>query len=260
MQLTYLLPAPMHATELGVAEMRRRAGLLAEWASAGTTVTVSAVDSGPASVESAFEEYLAIPAMGARLRSAENNGADATVVGCFGDPGLDGLREIATRPVVGPASAGMALAATLGHQFSVVTVTASVRPLLRRLAWETGVLGALGEVRAVELSVLEINNDHEAAHGALRAECARLLDTTDTDTIVLGCMSMGFLGAAERLTEELGAPVVNPVRAALHQAEALHRMGLAHSRRAYHRPPKLADGDSIAVLAHQADGPMEVTA
>ncbi|PXY33224.1 aspartate/glutamate racemase family protein [Prauserella endophytica] len=259
MRLTYLLPAPMHVTALGESEMRRRAGLLGEWSDPGTEVTVAAVDRGPASIESAFEEYLAIPAMGTGLRAAERSGADATILGCFGDPGLDGLREIATKPVVGPAAAAMALAVTLGHRFSVVTVTAGVRPLLRRIAWETGVLPALHEVRSVELSVLAVNTDHDAAYAALRGECEAALADGTADTLVLGCMSMGFLGAAERLTAELGVPVVNPVRAALHHAQALHRMGLCHSRRAYPVPTAIASGAEDAALLHHASGPMEVT-
>lgn len=259
MHLTYLLPAPMHVTPLGETEMRRRATLLGEWAGESTRITVAAVDNGPASVESAYEEYLAIPAMGTALRRAERSGTDAIILGCFGDPGLDGLREIAVKPVVGPAGAAMALACTLGHRFSVVTVADGVRPLLRRLAWETGVLPALCEIRSVELSVLAINTDHDAAYAALRTECERALDATEADTLVLGCMSMGFLGAAERLSTELGVPVVNPIRAAVHHAQALHRMGLAPSRRAYRRPAALADDAGDTSLLHQAAGPLEVT-
>ncbi|MBK1789434.1 aspartate/glutamate racemase family protein [Prauserella cavernicola] len=258
MHLTYLLPAPMHATALGETEMRRRAALLSDWAGSDTRITVTAVDRGPASVESAYEEYLAIPAMGEALRDAERAGTDATVLGCFGDPGLDGLRELAGRPVVGPAGAAMALACTLGHSFSVVTVSSGVRPLLRRLAWETGVLPALCEVRSVELSVLAINQDHDAAYAALRAECEQALSTTDADTLVLGCMSMGFLGAAEQLTAELGVPVLNPIRAAVHHAQTLHRMGLTPSRRAFPAPPALV-ADADAELMHHAQNRLEVT-
>ncbi|GAA1197521.1 allantoin racemase [Prauserella alba] len=260
MQLTYLLPAPMHVTPLGEAEMRRRAGLLKQWAGDDTRITVTAVDRGPASVESAYEEYLAVPAMGTALRRAEQGGADAVVLGCFGDPGLDGLREIADSPVVGPAAAAMSLACTLGHRFSIVTVADGVRPLLRRIAWETGVLDALHEVRSVELSVLAINSDHDAAYEALRAECANALATGEADTLVLGCMSMGFLGAAERLTAELGVPVINPIRAAVHHAQTLHRMGLSHSRHAYPLPPALADDVVDTGLLREAEHSMEVTA
>lgn len=259
MRLTYLLPAPMHATELGEAEMRRRAGLLARWSAPDTRITVSAVARGPASIESAYEDYLAVPALADQACASLAEGADAVVIGCFGDPGLDGLRELARRPVVGPAAAAMSLAASLGHRFSVVTVTEGVRPMLRRLAWETGVADALEVVRAVELPVIELNRDHGRALDTLREECDRVLEQTDTDTLVLGCMSMGFLGAAEELTQRLGVPVINPARAAVHQAEALHRMGLSHSPRAYPTPPKVRNGADRAELFRTTSDPLEVT-
>ena len=55
-------------------------------------------------------------------------------------------------------------------------------------------------------------------------------------------MSMAFLGVAERLSAELGLPVVNPARTALKTAEALVSSGLAHSKRAYPVPPKVVAG------------------
>ena len=50
---------------------------------------------------------------------------------------------------------------------------------------------------------------------------ARRRSRAGSDTLVLGCMSMAFLGVAERLSEELGVPVLNPARTALKTAEGL---------------------------------------
>ncbi|HYX03258.1 MAG TPA: aspartate/glutamate racemase family protein, partial [Reyranella sp.] len=46
---------------------------------------------------------------------------DAVVLACFGDPGLDALREIANVPVVGMADASILQACALGRRFSIVT-------------------------------------------------------------------------------------------------------------------------------------------
>lgn len=259
MRIAYAIPGPMHATALGRAEVARRGELLRGWAAPGTDTGVLVTDEGPASIESMYEEYLSIVPLARRVLEAERDGYDAVIVGCFGDPGLDGLREIATRPVVGPAQASMALAATLGHRFSVVTVADSVVQPLRRLAWETGVTDALASVRAVNLAVLDIGADHGRAAVALRAEAERALAEDGADTLVLGCMSMGFLDVAERLGADLGVPVINPVKAALHLAETLVRMGLAPSRRAYHTPPKVAAGTPVSGLRVTAEPFMEET-
>ena len=53
------------------------------------------------------------------------------------------------------------------------------------------------------------------------------------DALVLGCMTMGFLELSKDVQARLGIPVVNPVLASLHLAQALVASGLSHSRRAY---------------------------
>lgn len=247
-RISYLVPGPMHRTELGSAELKRRQAKLREWAFAGTDVDVLAVDEGPASIESMYEEYLSIPPTARLLRTVEADGVDAAIVGCFGDPGLDGLREISDMLVVGPAGASVALATTLGHRFSFVTVTATIVPPLRRLAWEAGAADALASVRYIDIPVLQLNADHGAAVSAMRAEGRAAIEEDGADVLVLGCMSMGFLDVAEQLTAELGVPVVNPAKAALKLAEATVALGLRHSRRAYLTPPKLAAGYSFDEL------------
>ena len=253
-RIAYLVPGPMHRTALGSAELERRQDKLRSWALPGTEVEVRAVDRGPASIESMYEEYLSIPAMAELLVRTEADGFDAAIVGCFGDPGLDGLREISDMLVVGPASASIALATTLGHRFSFVTVTASIVPALRRLAWEAGAADALASVRYIETSVLDVNKDHGAALGRMLEQGRLAVEQDAADALVLGCMSMGFLDVAEQMTEELGVPVINPSRAGLHTAEMTVAQGLTHSRTAYMRPPKMTAGAKLDELFLSAQG------
>jgi allantoin racemase len=247
-RIAYLVPGPIHRTALGAAEVDRRGQKLASWASPGTAVSVYTVDSGPASIESMYEEYLSIPPTAALLRNVEGAGFDAAIIGCFGDPGLDGLREITDMLVTGPAGASIALATTLGHRFSMVTVTASIVPALRRLAWEAGALDALASIRYIETSVLALNQDGGAALDRMMEQGRLAIEQDGADVLVLGCMSMGFLDVAEEMTERLGVPVINPSKASLKVAEATLALGLTHSRRAYHMPPKLAAGAKLDEL------------
>jgi allantoin racemase len=57
------------------------------------------------SIESHYDEALAVPGLLAAVRDGELAGADGHVIACFGDPGLAAAREIATGPVVGIAEA-----------------------------------------------------------------------------------------------------------------------------------------------------------
>jgi allantoin racemase len=73
------------------------------------------LQSGPASVESYYDEALAVPDIVAQVRRAEREGMDAVIINCMGDPGLDAAREVVSIPVIGPCEASMHLAAMLGQ-------------------------------------------------------------------------------------------------------------------------------------------------
>jgi hypothetical protein len=85
---------------------------------------------GPVSIESDFDDVLASPYIVGRAIEAEQEGCDAVVIDCFGDPALHAAREAVRIPVIGAGEAAMRLAATVGHQFGVVTVAESVRRIL----------------------------------------------------------------------------------------------------------------------------------
>ena len=93
----------------------------------------------------------------AKIVQAEQEGADAVVVDCFGDPGVDAGREATEMLVLGPAQTSMHLAALLGQKFSVVTVLEAVVPMLEDLAMKYGLADKLCSIRTVDIPVLELD-------------------------------------------------------------------------------------------------------
>lgn len=243
MKIIYLIPGPMGRTAAGKAEVQRRGDLLKKYAAPGTETGIEDVPEGPASIESMYEEYLSIPATVRRAISLEEEGWDAIILGCYGDPGLDALRELISIPVVGPGEATALMAASLGHRFSIITITDSVIAFTERLVRNAGVGDKLASVRAIDIPVLELHNDREQTIEATIREGRRAINEDRADTLILGCMSMGFLEVAEAVAPELGVPVLNPGKSSLKFAEALVGAGVTHSRRAYMLPPKLAAGN-----------------
>ena len=248
MKISYLIPGPMGRTDEGKVEMERRRGLLEEYAAPGTEIGVEDVPTGPASIESMYEEYLSIPATVERTLELEQDNWDAIVLGCYGDPGLDAFRELLSIPIVGPGEATALIAASLGHRFSIITVTDSVVAFTERQIWNCGVGEKLASVRAVNIPVLELHENRAKAIAATVEIGQIAIDEERADTLIVGCMSMGFLGIAEAASEKLGVPVLNPSKVALKYAEALVGSGLTHSRKAYMLPPKLASGKAGSAL------------
>lgn len=56
---------------------------------------------------------------------------DAILLGCFGDPGLEALRELTATPVIGFAEASFRLAAARRERFAVVTIGPAWEAMLR---------------------------------------------------------------------------------------------------------------------------------
>lgn len=214
-----------------------RQAALQEFVSPGVSLKARRPRSGPESIESMWEEYLVVPGQMELAVELEQEGFDAIVPGCFGDPGIDGMRELVTIPVVGPGATSMLVAANLGHRFSVVTVLESIVRPLENLATLTGVAAKLASVRQIGVPVLELNRDRDATFARLVETSHRAIEEDRADVLVLGCGTLSFRAA--ELQEIVGAPVINPLQVALRSAELLVACGLSHSKRSHPTPPKL---------------------
>jgi allantoin racemase len=236
-QIRYVIPGPMSDT-LGHAEVARREDLLRSWAAPDVDARVQDVPSGPASIESIYEEALAVPPLVDALPGLESDGVDAVIVGCFDDPGVDALRELAQRTlIIGPGAAAMHLARVLGSSFAIVTVPNTTAT--RKLVLTERLAARFVDVGLVDIPVLGLRDDVEATFEAM-SDAGQALVARGAETIVLGCMSMAFLDIEHELGARLGVPVINPAKAALGVAETLVRAGQMPSRMTFPPPPKLS--------------------
>jgi len=205
-----------------------------------TDVIVVTVDKGPASIESRYDEICAAPGVAEMLKKTEDE-ADAFVINCFGDPGVESAREITRKPVVGAGSTSMGLACLLGERFSIVTVLKSLESISSEIAYRCGALSKLASVRAVETPVLELEKNKEALVENLVKESMDAIEKDGAHVIVLGCT--GMAGLAEKVAEGLKrqgheVPVIDPFAAAVKLANNLAQLKLSHSTITYPKPPE----------------------
>jgi len=216
-------------------------GPLSAAARPDTEISVTSLDTGPASLESRYEDAMAVPDLVEKVVQAEEDGLDAVISDCMGDTGVEAAREKVSIPVIGPAETSMHIAAMLGHKFSVVTVLDRLIPLVDQRAIRTGLTGKLASVRTVKIPVLELDG-RDRLLNALVDESVKAVREDGAHVIILGCTDMA--GVAKDLEERLkkhgisDVPVIDPTVLALKIAEALTDMGLSHSKRTYPAPPK----------------------
>ncbi len=163
----------------------------------------------------------------------------AILIGCFGDPGLVALSDIAMSPVVGLAEASMREAVLRGRM-AIVTGGAAWAPMLRRLAFSIGLQHALAEVVAVSATGAELAADPAMAREALRDACRTVLARyPDVTSIVIGGAALA--GVAADLQAEIRVPLVDSVSCGVAAAWA----AAVRSR---------ASGTMSAADEHQASG------
>lgn len=201
----------------------------------GVTVTGVTSEIGPESIESHYDEALSVPGVLRAIRQGEHDGVDGYVIACFGDPGLDAAREIASGPVLGIAEAAMHTASHLGRGFSVVTTLARTMGRAADLSEHYGMQRFCRGIHACELPVLDLDTDPDARKVVTEA-CRDALEADGSDVIVLGCAGMADMCRA--ISAELGVPVVDGVAAATLTVQSLVAMGLGTSKRGeYAAPP-----------------------
>lgn len=220
-------------------EGARSLGDVAHLTHAGLTITHSILKAGPPSIESEYDEALAIPATIAEAIKAERSGADAVIIDCMADPGVKAAREMLSIPVLGPGETSMHLAAMLGQKFGYVTVLNSVKPMVRNLVRVCGVQEKLASIKVVDIPVLELEPRIGEAKQRLGACALEAVEEDDADVIVLGCT--GFLGCASAIETCLAErghkiPVIDPIPATVCIAEGIVRAGLTHSKHCFPQP------------------------
>jgi allantoin racemase len=203
---------------------------------ADTRLTVLCPDSGPITIESAYDEALAVPPTLELVRRANAEGYDGVILACFSDPGIHAAKEISEIPVVGIQEASLHAAAMLGFKFTILTPLARRIPHKHEEVRRYRLEGSLASVRALGMSVAETDADPARTKKRILEVAARAAEEDGAEVMILGCA--GMAGYAAEVERELGIVVLDPSAVALKLCEALIDAGLRHSKRAlFARPP-----------------------
>ncbi|WP_137131651.1 aspartate/glutamate racemase family protein [Rhizobium sp. FY34] len=203
-------------------------------AASGTEIMALTSAMGPASIEGYYDEALAVPGLLMALAQGEKSGADAAIIACFDDTGLDAARALANIPVIGICEAALSAVSFIAQRVTIVTTMERSRLPIEHLVQRYGMAGRV-KVRAADIPVLSLEDPQSNARERLRSEISAALRDDRAEAIVLGCAGMADLVA--ELRAEFSVPVVDGVAAAVKQAESLVSMGLYTAKHgAYARP------------------------
>jgi allantoin racemase len=200
-----------------------------------TIVDVVSPDKGPVGLESYYHNYLASVNVHERIVQAEKEGYDGVVIACYGDPGIEGAKELVDIPVVGITEASYALARMLSTKFLVVVSADTAVPRQIRYIKSLGIPDFQYDVRPIGLTVLGVMSDRMSAKDLIANNCEIALKETGSELIVMGCS--GFSGLRADLEKQLNVPIIDPVVAGVHLCNTLIRMGLTQSKVSTYKTP-----------------------
>ncbi len=202
-------------------------------AAPGTDIVALTSPHGPASIEGYYDEAMSLAGLLQAVREAAD--FDAVIIACFDDTGLDALRCLTDKPVVGIGEAGYRMAAMLSNKFSVVTTLARSVPALEHNLMRYGMDRQCQRVRSSEVAVLELEHANPAAYEKIEAEIERAISEDRAEAIVLGCAGMADL--ANAMSERFGLPVLDGLACAVGLCESMVRLQLRTSRIGGYAPP-----------------------
>jgi len=187
----------------------------------GPTIRCATLEDGPFGIESQRDVDAVAPSL--RRMIEADNAADAFIIACYSDPGLQACREATTRPVFGIAECAVLTALARGDRFGVIAIAArSIRRHLRYMR-QMGVTERLVGERPLNMTVAETTSGERTLERMIEIGEA-LVDEDGADVVIMGCAGMSR--HRRPLEEALGVPVVDPTQAAV--AIAIGAVQAAH--------------------------------
>jgi len=202
-----------------------------------TSIVTVSPSSGPSSIESFYDKYLSIPGVLEEVKKGEEEGVDAYIIACYGDPGLEAARELTTSPVLGIAESSLYMGSILAARCSIVTVLPRIKTMMEELVKGYGMERRVVNIRTTPMGVLDFEKHPLKGMEMLRNEGRKAVEEDHAEAILLGCAGMAEF--ANELEEELGIPVIDGVTAAVKLAEAIVGLGKKTSKlKTYKYPEK----------------------
>lgn len=171
----------------------------------GLTVVSRCIPDHPEGVHDDATHQTAIPRVVELARDFRDEGFDAVVVSCAGDPGVAEARREIGIPVIGAGRAAAGVALSLGGRVGVLGITAEPPEAMRDVLGPAVVAYVRPEGVATTLDLMADKGRESAVRAAL------WLKDRGVEVIALACTGLSTMGAAKAIAGATGLRVVDPV-------------------------------------------------
>ncbi|MDF1598952.1 aspartate/glutamate racemase family protein [Mesorhizobium sp. YIM 152430] len=197
---------------------------------------------GPPSIQGVVDGAAAVPGL---LTLVASTPADAFIIACFDDTGLDAARCVTDMPVIGIGEAACHAASLVAHRFSIVTTLSRSVPILRNNLETHGLSRKCASILATDIPVLQLEHASGETLARLEATVERAIVQDGAEAVVLGCAGMADLAA--RLERRFNVPVIDGIASAVGLAATLVRMGVTTSRQGLYASASMTGVERLAI-------------
>ncbi len=189
-----------------------------------TEIEVKYIDEAPPGIESYHDAAISEKYLLEKFKEWENQ-YDGFIIACHSDIGVDLLRELTYKPVIGIGEASMLFALPLGHKFSILSLKRKKIPQKEDLVRKYGLENRCASIRITGLGVIATD---EEKREKLIQEGMKAVEEDGAEVLILGCA--GMAGFDKKIEKIVGVPVIDGVASALMILESLNRYEVSTSK------------------------------
>jgi allantoin racemase len=167
---------------------------------------------------------------------------DGAILAAFGDPGLFGARELFDIPIVGVSEAAMLTACMLGRRFVIVTFAKALSNWYHDCVEMHGLESRCAGIFALDKAFSSIDEVQSENLDPLVDLANRVVEEMGADVMIFAGAPLS--GLSSKVRDRIPVPIVDPIAAAVKQAEALIAL----------RPRKAVAGSSQRPAAKPSTG------
>lgn len=193
------------------------------FAGAETTIVGKTAERGVPYISSRPEAVIAAAWVLETIATNERD-CDGVVIAAFGDPGLTAARDLFPVPITAMADAALATAGAIGQRVSLITFSRALIAWFEDSVRRSGLGARSGRIKLLREPYTSLETAAEELEDAIVSAVREAASLDGADVAILAGAPLA--GAAQRLSAQFPIPTVDPLAAAVLQAETLVRLGL----------------------------------
>ena len=153
-----------------------------------------------------------------------NNSSDAFIIACYEDTGIDVIRKITSRPVIGIGEAAFYTANIIANKFSIITNLSASHEALKNNLIKYDLDHKCVSLKSIEVPILDMETMSKSNIRKLESEINRTMVEDNPEALII--TSPGILNLTKIFSDRFNIPIIEGVTAAATLLENLSKQGL----------------------------------